>query len=533
MEKDFSTANKRGIEIDRIKLTRRRKQILRELGFGEDLKSAEIAEVLKSQVKANDALSRANKDLSKTIKARDKEIKDRDKEIKNRDKEIRSRDIKITKLEQRIAQLEGKLQKPVIKTSANSSVPPSKNPIGIPHTQSLRKPSGRKTGGQQGHEGFTRPISESTDKSVPWYPEAVCPKCGRPLDMEHAVEGAVRQVVDIPLPILASIVNHISMQVKCTCGYCSKGKFPENVNAPVSFGPNIRAFVSYLSTYQNVPFKKMTDILENIFGLHISQGSVSNILNDMRKLSKTPYEMIRKKVANGKVAGADESGVNVNGKNNWLWTFQNKVATYLAFDKGRSHKVVNQVFSKKELGGKVWVTDRLPAYFMEDVGMEDHQVCIAHLLRNLTYTMQTFPDDPWSVDMLDLLRESVHQRNEGNADAELKAGMEGRLDELLARPPVYKNDDGKDTELDTLKKGIAKHKEHIFTFLSNPEVPPTNNDSEKALRPAKTKLKVSGCFRSESGIENYATVGSVIQTAIKNGQNPFKVLQVIAKLAEA
>jgi len=86
---------------------------------------------------------------------------------------------------------------------------------------------------------------------------------------------------------------------------------------------------------------------------------------------------------------------------------------------------------------------------------------------------------------------------------------------------------------DKRKKGIAKHRDHVFTFLSNPEVPPTNNDSEKALRPAKTKLKVSGCFRSDDGIENYATVASVIQTAIKNGRNPFEVLQTIAKLDQA
>lgn len=78
--------------------------------------------------------------------------------------------------------------------------------------------------------------------------------------------------------------------------------------------------------------------------------------------------------------------------------------------------------------------------------------------------------------------------------------MEERLDELLARPPVYTREDGKETELDKLKKSIDKHRGHVFTFLTNPAAPPTNNDSEKALRPAKTKLKVSGCFRTEAGV---------------------------------
>ena len=111
--------------------------------------------------------------------------------------------------------------------------------------------------------------------------------------------------------------------------------------------------------------------------------------------------------------------------------------------------------------------------------------------------------------------------------------LEERLDELLARPPVYTREDGRETELDKLKKSIDKHRGHVFTFLTNPAVPPTNNDSEKALRPAKTRLKVSGCFRTEAGVENYATVASVIQTAVKNGQNPFEALRVIAALAQA
>ena len=504
MEKDFNTGLRKSVEADRVKLTRRRKQLLRSIGLAEDLDSTELAEKLHEQSLVVDVLNR-------NLVRKDEEIE---------------------KLKARIAELE-KGGKTIPKTSSNSSIPPSKNPIGVPHTQSQRKPSGKKTGGQKGHEGVTRLQSEHVTGIERWYPAAVCPGCGKQLDMDTATVCATRQVVDIPLPIVPEVFNHLQMQVKCSCGHCCKGQFPENVNAPVSYGPNIMALTSYLSTYQNVPFRRLTHLYETIFGLHISEGSVSNMLNAMRKFSKTPYEMIREKVASGKVAGADETGVNVAGKNNWLWTFQNKVATYLAFDKSRSHNAVNNSFTPEELGGMVWVTDRWPAYFMGDVGMEGHQICIAHLLRNLTYTMQAFPDDAWSLDMLDLLRDSVHQRHQGNLGADIRSEMEARLDELLARPPLYTREDGKDTELDKLKNGIKKHRDHIFTFLTNPEVPPTNNDSEKALRPAKTKLKVSGCFRSETGVENYATVASVIQTAVKNGQNPFEVLRVIATLAQA
>lgn len=504
MEKNFNTGLRKSLEADRVKLTRRRKQLLREMGFAEDLSSTELAEKLHEQSRVVDVLNR-------NLVRKDEEIE---------------------KLKAEIAELKIGNQL-VLKTSANSSIPPSKNPIGIKHTQSQRKPTDKKTGGQVGHKGVTHMQEEHVTGIERWYPAATCPECGKPLDMDTATVCATRQVMDIPLPIVPEVFNHLQMQVKCTCGHCCKGQFPENVNAPVSYGPNIMALTSYLSTYQNVPFRRLTHLYETIFGLHISEGTVSNMLNAMRKLSKTPYEMIRQRVAAGKVAGADETGVNVAGKNNWLWTFQSDVATYLAFDKSRSHNAVNKIFTPEELSGIVWVTDRWPAYFMGDVGMEDHQICIAHLLRNLTYTAQAFKEDPWSMDMLDLLRDSVHQRHQGNIGPEIRRDMEKRLDELLSCPPVYANDDGKETELDKLKNGIRKHRDHIFTFLTNPLVPPTNNDSEKALRPAKTKLKVSGCFRTETGAENYATVASVIQTAVKNGQNPFEVLRVIATLALA
>lgn len=119
---------------------------------------------------------------------------------------------------------------------------------------------------------------------------------------------------------------------------------------------------------------------------------------------------------------------------------------------------MNKNFTREEPGGIVWVTDRWPAYFMGDVGMEDHQVCIAHLLRNLTYTMQAFPDDAWSLDMLDLLKDSVHHRHQGDIGHEVRLKKERRLDELLARPPVYTREDGSETDLDKLKKGITKHR---------------------------------------------------------------------------
>mgnify|MGYP004655534107 FL=1 len=180
MEKDFNTGLRKSIEADQVKLTRRRKLLLREMGLAEDLDSTELAEKLHAQTLVVDVLNR-------NLVRKDEEIE---------------------KLKVGIAELEHGA-KPIVKTSANSGIPPSKNPIGVPRTQSQRKPSGRKTGGQKGHQGSTRLQSGNVTGTERWYPADVCPECGRPLDMEAATIAAARQVVDIPLPIMATVVNHL------------------------------------------------------------------------------------------------------------------------------------------------------------------------------------------------------------------------------------------------------------------------------------------------------------------------------------
>jgi len=256
MKKNFNTELGKSVEADRAKLSRRRRQILRELGLSEELDSTGLAERMLVQAKTN-------RILVKTLEEKDRELARMDLILSVRDSEIKVKEARIAELASRVAELGGG-RKPVIKTSTNSSVPPSGNPIGIRHTQSGRKPSGRKPGGQKGHSGSTLPQSENVTETQQWYPVPVCPECEKPLEMDSAIACATRQVVDIPLPIAATVVNHMTMQVKCSCGHCCKGQFPEEVNAPVSFGPNIMAMTSYLSTYQNVPFKRHPSVRDHL-----------------------------------------------------------------------------------------------------------------------------------------------------------------------------------------------------------------------------------------------------------------------------
>lgn len=127
--------------------------------------------------------------------------------------------------------------------------------------------------------------------------------------------------------------------------------------------------------------------------------------------------------------------------------------------------------------------------------------------------------------MLSLIRNIMKQRREKPWEEIDREGLKKRLDELLDRPLGTE-----DKELVGMKNGLASKKDYIFTFLDNPYVPYDNNSSEPAVRPANTKQKVAGLFRTFLGAEAYAVIHSVIDAAKKQAVSPIKELQPIAQL---
>ena len=192
-----------------------------------------------------------------------------------------AKDRRIAELEGELARYKeyfGKTARPQA-TSANSSLPPSRNPLSVPRTRSLRKPTGRKPGGQHGHEGHTRLFTDTPDAVKVCPMPHVCPVCGEPLDPTQLQVSEIRQVVDLPLPVLFKVIEYVQHKVKCKCGHVVKGIFPDHVRGTVCYGENTQALVAYLSTLQTIPMKRMTDILNEVFGLNMSPGTVANTLD--------------------------------------------------------------------------------------------------------------------------------------------------------------------------------------------------------------------------------------------------------------
>lgn len=394
------------------------------------------------------------------------------------------------------------------KNSGNSSVPPSKERMGDEikrRTSSLRVKSGKKPGGQPGHEGNTRMISPQPDETQDMQPN-YCRECGRELSDIDGVEEYREECVGVRITPVVKRLRFFNKT--CTCGCCNRVEYTRRKN-PVYLSSEIRALVVYLNIVMCMPYNRIKSFLHDVMNIDISEGSIRNFTEDAGDKADAICERIASELVKSPVAGADESGFYVNGKLNWAWILQNPKLTLTWIAKGRGAKEMDDRFGKDALENTVLTTDRHSAYFSMKV--KGHQICIAHLLRNLNYLNELDKNQNWSSRLQELLRKAVHWRNTNpETAADTSTWMES-LDKLL-----NENLDKFKKPFRQLRNSLRKLKDHVFHFLKDPRVPSHNNASEGGIRILKVKQKRSGGFRSQTGAEDFMAIHSVADTAKKN-----------------
>ncbi len=411
------------------------------------------------------------------------------------------------------------------KNSNNSSIPPSKDE-NRPKRKSLREKSGLKPGGQKGRKGNTLRLVETPHYTENHFP-SYCSCCGENLDNVISTPSGRRQVFDIP-KIEIKVTEHRRYDKHCKCGYINQGEYPQEAKAPVSYGNNIESLIGYFHTRQYIPFKRMQEIFNDVFGAPISEGGLHYILDKLVSKAKPAYELIKQKLqGNTKYSiGSDETGVKVNGNKHWAWTWQNEEATFITITDNRGQKSISDTF-QKGFENSVLVHDCWASHF--NTPAISHQICLAHLLRDLNYLNELY-DHKWSnackllfLLALDLKRQMnvvdyyIHNPR--------RVQIEKRLDFLIKH--TLPNDK---KELITFQNRLIKHREYFLTFLYRPEVPPDNNASERAIRNIKVKQKVSGQFRSNNGAFRFAVLRSITDTVLKNNIPILNSLGFIANL---
>jgi len=410
------------------------------------------------------------------------------------------------------------------KNSKNSSVAPSKDENRAVKNQSLRGKSNNKVGGQEGHDGTTLKMVENPDTIILHEPN-FCKNCGGDLTSTLSEFVSRRQLIDIP-PIKPEYTEHQIYKKVCHCGFCNVSEFPKEVLHPISYGVNIQASIAYLHTRQYLPFARMSEFFNDFCNLPISQGTICNLLDKFAKKALPAYELIAQKLQEEKVVGSDETGVKINGKKGWFWTWQNKFMTYIVYSENRGFDSIQTNF-EKGFKDAVLVHDCWLAHFK--TVCKTHQICIAHLLRELIFFEEKYESN-WATNFKRMLYQALEIKKNLTIDNYQNriTPRDAIIEELaiLLKQTVPK----KQKELFAFHKRMTKYQNYLFNFLHFHDVPPDNNGSERAIRNVKVKQKISVHFKTDNGAQIFAVIRSVTDTCIKNGQNILDAFKTIANL---
>jgi len=420
---------------------------------------------------------------------------------------IAVQDARIVALEARIAEL----TRPA-KTPGNSSKPPSQGQkTNLPETGGDRLP-------RKSRPGVGRMLHPSPDRTIDAR-LTTCPKCEAAFPYASQTAQQIYDRIELP-PIRPDVTRVQLFGGRCACcGERATAAAPAGLEPGSPFGQSVAALVVYLHYTHAIGMERLVTVMDEIFGLSISEGAISNILARAREPLLTATAAIEKVVLASPVVCSDETSVRVKGKNWWEWIFVGRRAALHVIKPSRGKAVVEAVFGA--IRPEVWVSDMLGS---QRGHAEEWQVCLAHLLRDATYAIED-GDTAFSAPFKRLLLRSIAigRRRETLKDATLKQyhyGLDRRLDRIIKAVPV--GEAGR-----KLHKRMLANRGHLFVFMTNREVPYTNNISERHLRPSVIFRKVTNGFRCEWGAETYAAFRSVVSTAKANGASVLRAVQFV------
>ena len=428
------------------------------------------------------------------------------------------------------------LQEQKNKNSKNSSKPPSSDGLKKgTKEKSLREPSGKKQGAQQGHSGTHMVITREHDTTQTLIPDACknCPNWKR--CKGTACVGETRYKVDIQ--VIQTLDAYESMEVKCPkTNQTLKGTFPSDIKGQIQYGESIASLIVTLNTVGAVSAKRTQEILGSLFDLPISTGTVLKMVSRCAAKVSSVVETIKEHMCNSAKAHFDETGTRVDGHTRWAHVASDELFTYLFFSCKRGHAGMTEMDVLPYFHG-VAIHDCWASYWKFNVL---HAICCAHLLRELNGVIENHPEQTWAPRFKKLLldmkktKEDAIAMNLASADEHTIQYYNEEYDAIIqvafAENPMVtteakKKGRPKKGKVLALIERLQKYKGEVCHFLKDFQIDFDNNQAERDLRMIKTKTKVSGCFRTEEGIRDYLTVMSYIGTAKKHGKNAVEAIK--------
>ena len=430
---------------------------------------------------------------------------------------------RIEQLELRVEALENQLSK----NSRNSSKPPSGDGFGK-RTQSLRSKSERPSGGQAEHPGTTLEWSCEVDWVVE-HPVERCQGCGVSL-ADQPVEGMIaRQVQD--LPTLGMEVREHQAQVKCcrVCGLENQGRFPAEVSHWVQYGPVLKGVMVYLMEGQLLPSKRTLEVLDEVFGAAMSEGTLYNAREQCFEAIEPIAAAIQTHLQQASVEQFDETGLRVNSKLWWLHVACTDGLTSYFVHPKRGKEAIDEMNILPQFKGKA-IHDSWVSYGTYE--QCTHYLCNAHHLRELTFIWERY-EQPWAFQMILLLGTIKQQVDRAKANGQialapnLTLAFEQRYQVVISQglaanpppPPDGKPRRGrvKQSPPRNLLLRLNHHQAAVLGFMHDFAIPFDNNQAERDLRMMKLKQKISGGFRSVEGAKMFCRIRGYLSTLRKQG----------------
>ena len=414
--------------------------------------------------------------------------------------------------------------------SSNSGKPPSSDGLKKPaRIRSLREPSGKTRGGQKGHPGETLRQVETPDVVVDHYPKT-CAGCGAALTAAMATSHAARQVFDLPEPRPLFVTEHRSHVCSCArCGLPTQTAFPEGVAAPVQYGNRICALVVYLLHGHFLPEDRLAELMCDLFGVNLVPATIARMSRSCAHRLQSFIDAVHEGVSGAKVKHLDETGFRLGGKTQWLHIASTALLTFYRVCAKRGSLLAGVV--------GIVVHDHWKPYFTMKGVL--HALCNAHHLRELKALIEIEQED-WARKMQILLRRACHAANLAREQGvplkpRLIVRIERRYDAIAteglafhqAQPALRRAQrrGGKPRRIGhNLLVRLDQRRGDVLRFLSDLDVPFTNNQAERDARMMKLRQKISGGFRAQTNADDFAIIRSVLSTAKKQGWNIHRTL---------
>ncbi len=433
----------------------------------------------------------------------------------------------------RVAELEARLGM----DSRNSSKPPSTDsPFDKPAPKSLRGRSGRKPGGQPGHQGRTLRQVDDPDRVIVHEPGA-CRCCGAGLSGRPVTGVIRRQCFDLP-PVKIVVTEHQMIERECACGARTRAETPEGVVAPVFYGPRVAAIIVYLYAGQMLSKARTAEAVAELFDTPVSAGTVSAITERAAGALDGFVDLVRARIAGAPVAHFDETGLRVHGKLRWVHSASTGDYSLITCHDKRGVQAMDDAGVLPAFTG-VAVHDAWAPYDTYTDAV--HALCNAHALRELQAITDTHPDEPdcWSALLAEALLEmkglvevtllagpdltGIDPVALGAQRARYHAAAQTGLEQTTARENKLM------AKHHALAKRLIKREDDYLRFTANPKVSFDNNAAEREIRMIKLRQKVSGCLRTISGAEQFCAIRSYLATARKHDLGFFPALTTLAE----